>query len=77
MKILGIKISAERYAMCKNDPDTRYEGYWYYRTKKDSVLISTGIIRRNRYDAEHDAILNAKRYSKQNNVTFITEGYEI
>ena len=77
MKTYGIKVCAQEIEVIKNDPLKRWEGYWGYKTKWYTVMFYTGILRTNKYDAEHDAILDAQKYSKKEGVTLITEGYVV
>ena len=70
MQTIGVKISSERTDMRRS-----YEGYWRFTTTEQTVIRKTGIERKSSYDAEKDAILNAKQYSIKHGITFIAEGY--
>lgn len=73
MKTIGIKISAEE----KGIDRYRWVGYWCYTNSDDYIRVSTNIYRSSRLKAEQDAILDAKHYAVNNNIAFITEGYQI
>ena len=72
MKTLGIKLSAIRN-------DNGWKGYYRIPTDCPGHYIekTMKITRQNEYDAHKDALLAAKRYSEQNDVAFIVEGYRL
>ena len=76
MQTIGVKIASERINIQRSFPEpVLYEGYWRFTTVEQTVIRKTGIQRKSEYDAERDAILNAKEYSTTHGVQFITEGY--
>ncbi len=68
MRVLGVKVSAAL------NGDSWY-GYWSCNVI--GKLVDSTTPRSNEYDAHKDALLDAQKYSRKNNLTFITEGYTI
>ena len=77
MKIIGIKTSACQVPESYVGNVDRWEGYWCYKTSGFTAMFYTGILRNSEYDAHSDAVKDAQKFSKKNNVTFITEGYVV
>jgi len=70
VKTLGIKIASKKV---KNG----WKGYWRCINKEINIEKDVEIVRTNQYDAERDAIIDAKSFSEINGVVLITEGYRI
>ena len=70
MKILGIKVSSKKVK-------DGWKGYWRCVNSEINIEKDVEIVRTNQYDAERDAIIDAKSFSEINGVVLITEGYRI
>jgi hypothetical protein len=70
VKTLGIKVSSKKV-------DNGWKGYWRCFTNNINIENVIDIIRTNQYDAEKDAIIDAKQFSEMNDIAFISEGYRI
>ena len=77
MKIIGIKTSACLVPKEYIGNIDIWEGYWSYKKGRFSTRVYTGIMRKSEYDAHSDAVRDAQIFSKENDITFITEGYVV